>query len=356
MEQFMVFSSRSAAVVLTGLVFIAGCDHQDGVPRPPVSQIVVFGDSLSDGGTYNPTTADNDPANDSRTGFVFTTKPGLPWASKLAGDLGIDLGPNQQVNFGIVGQGGAVHDLGGLNYAEGGATIRGDAPNGGVSMQEIPGLGLVPVQAATRRSVATQITDYLDEHNQRFDAGQLVLIQGGANDFFAFLQRVAADPSQADEAAEVVAEKAAAMVSEVGRIRAAAATNVIYCNLPDLGLTPRFQGTPLQALATELAVNYNASVAATLNAWNVPIFDMLALTRDLSSRPGKFGFSDVSTPACNSRATPGDPLSVSALLCTPITLVAPKADMTHVFADFVHPTSRGHAIWADQVLQLFRSL
>jgi len=193
----MKFGARSLAFIFTNLIAIAGCDNHDDrdpVPGLRVTQVVVFGDSLSDGGTYNPTTADNDPANDSPTGFIFSTKPGLPWAAKVASDLGIEFKPNQQVNFGIVGRGGGVQDRGGLNYAEGGATIQGDAPNGGVSMEDIPGVGVVPVQSLTRRSIATQITDYLDEHNQRFNNEQLVLIQGGANDFFAFLQQVAADP------------------------------------------------------------------------------------------------------------------------------------------------------------------
>ncbi|HEU4484245.1 MAG TPA: SGNH/GDSL hydrolase family protein [Povalibacter sp.] len=354
---------RAASVALVIALFVSAC-NEDGneskVNPPPAStqtitQVVAFGDSLSDAGTYNPTTADTDPANDSPSGLIFSTKPGTTYAVYVAGAYGKTLLPNQQVNFGVVGNGGVVMDLGGLDYAEGGARITVDAPNGGVVMQSIPNVGTLPVQLATSRSIKTQIDDYLSEHGS-FSDNQLVLIQGGANDLFLFLGQVAADPSQAANAATVITETVTAMVTQIGRLKASGASHVIYSNLPDLGLTPQFSTTPLAGLATTLATNYNAAVAAQLNAMGgVHIFDTAALIHDVVASPSSYGFTNATAPACNSYTTPGNPATLTSLICSPATLVAPGADITYVFADGVHPTARAHALWADQLTAAFPS-
>ena len=322
----------------------------------PYSQVVAFGDSLTDAGTFNPTTADTDPANDSATGLTFSTKPGGTWAVYVAANLGIQLKPNQQVNFGIVGNGGEVIDVGGLDYAEGGAHIEVDEPNGGVVMQTIPGIGTVPVQLATSRSIKTQIDDYRAEHGNAFSDDQLVLIQGGANDFFDFLSQVAGDPSLAANASSVVTATATAMITQIGRLKAANARQIIYANLPDLGETPQFRTTPLAGLATQLSTAYNNAVQTQLAAWDVTVFDTSALIHAVVASPSTYGFSDVTTPACTSFTTPGNPATLSALICSPNTLVTPDADITHLFADGVHPTARAHAVWADQVTAMPRAM
>lgn len=352
-----------ASIVVAAAVVVSGC-NDDGYTssvQPPsgnsqsFAQVVAFGDSLSDAGTYNPTTADANPANDSPSGLTFSTKPGSTWAVYVAGTFGHPLLPNQQVNFGIVGNGGKVMQLGGLNYAEGGARVDVDAPNGGVVMQTIPGVGTVPVQLATSRAIKTQIDDYLAEHGNAFNDGQLVLIQGGANDFFGFLGQVAAGQASPANAAAVVTAVATSMVTQVGRLRSAGATHIIYSNLPDLGKTPQFSTTPLAPLATQLATAYNAAVATQLNAWGVHVFDTAALINQVVASPATYGFTNATTPACNSYTTPGNPATLSSLICSPTTLVAPGADITYVFADGVHPTSRSHAVWADQVTATFPS-
>lgn len=344
-------------VVLVMTMLLAACGD-DAATTPPLTgaakgynQLVVFGDSLTDGGTYNPTTADADPSNDVPVGLPFTTKPGDTWAGYVAYYLGLPLTPNQQVNFGIVGNGGQVFELGGLNYAEGGARILQDAANGGVVTRTIPGLGDVPVQMATSRSIATQVTDYLAENGNAFNSGQLVLIQGGVNDFLAFLDTVAAQPSRAADAPTVINGTATAMASQIQRLRAAGATSVVYANLPDLGAMPRFRGTTLAGLATTLSSNYNASVATALRDSGVTVFDTASLFAQAIASPASFGFVNVTYPACTSYSTPGDPATLSALLCSHNTLVAPAADQTYLFADGLHPTARGHQILAGQVLQ-----
>jgi outer membrane lipase/esterase len=357
----MRMNLRTTLLLLTAVFALGGCGGDDKVESvneappqatPQVTQVVAFGDSLSDAGTFNPTTADTDPSNDSPTGLTFSTKPGGTWAVYVAANLGIQLKPNQQVNFGIVGNGGAVTQIGGLDYAEGGAHIDVDAPNGGVVTQSVPGLGTVQVQLATSRSIKTQIDDYLSEHNNAFADNQLVLMQGGANDMFDFIAQVAANPSLAANASSFVGTTAAAMIAQVGRVRGAGAMHIIYASLPDLGLTPQFRTTPLASLASQLSAAYNTAVQTQLAAWGVTVFDTAALIKSVVSSPATYGFVDVTTPACTSLTTPGNPATLSALICSPSTLVSADADITHLFADGVHPTARAHALWADQVTAL----
>ncbi|GLS05569.1 hypothetical protein GCM10007860_27250 [Chitiniphilus shinanonensis] len=353
----MPLRTRPLAAALTAL-FLAACggDGVESVNETPPShsagytQIVAFGDSLTDAGTFNPTTADADPSNDSATGLMFTTKPGGTWAGYIAANLGLSLTPNQQVNFGIVGNGGKVIELGGTDYAEGGARLEVDAANGGVTTQTIPGIGTVPVQGATSRSIKTQIDDYLAEHGSAFNDGQLVLIQGGANDFFNFFSTT--PPANLQTAAPAfIQATVTSLVTQIGRLKAAGASHIIYANLPELGYTPQFLalGPTVAGQATALSQSYNNAVAQQLGAMGVTVFDTAKLIRDVVAAPANYGFTNVQTPACNSYTTPGNPATLSALICSPSTLVAPKADLTYLFADGIHPTARAHAIWADQV-------
>ena len=350
------------ALVVAATVFMSACNDEgteSSVVVPPasdfVTQVISFGDSLSDVGTYNPTTADTNPANDSPSGFIFSTKPGMTWNAHTAIQFGHVLSPNRQVKFGIVGNGGEVLELGGLAYAEGGARIEVDAPNGGVVMQTIPNVGTVPVQSATSRSIKTQIDDYLAEHGNVVDARAVVLIQGGANDFFTFLGQVAADPTLAANTPAVIDATATAMVGQIARLKAAGATRIIYSNLPDLGLTPQFSTTPLAGLASQISAGYNAAVANALSGQGVHIFDTATFMHNVVDSPATYGFTNVTTPACTSLSTPGNPASLTALLCFPTTVVAPGADITYLFADGVHPTASAHALWGQQVAAEFPS-
>lgn len=353
---------RAVALAAAAAVFLSAC-NDDGTEariREPnssqvVSQVISFGDSLSDVGTYNPTTADADPGNDLPSGLTFSTKPGLMWNQHVAIHFGHTLSPSRQVRFGVVGNGGEIIDLPGTAFAEGGARIEEDAPNGGVVMQTIPNVGTVPVQTATSRAIKTQIDDYLADHGGVIDQRALVLIQGGANDFFGFLSQVAQDNSLAANAPAFVAATATAMVGQIQRLKDAGATRIIYANLPDLGLTPQFRTTGLAGLASQISAAYNEAVGNALASMNVNVFDTAAFMQQVIDSPSTYGFTNVTTPACASFTSPGNPASLSALICFPTTVVAPGADLTYLFADNVHPTAAAHALWGVSVVQQFPS-
>ncbi len=238
--------------------------------------------------------------------------------------------------------------LGGTSYAQGAATVQTDPANGGKVDGSTLGLPAgTTVQLATALSVKTQIDQYVADRTS-FNSHQLILIDGGANDLINFAQKVAADPTQAANATAVVGAAATGMVTQLGRLQALGATNIVYANVPNLALTPAFSvaavGTTGNGLAAQLTTAYNTAVAnaITANKLNVQVFDVSAMLTNVVASPATYGLSNVTTPACNSTLNG----SLSAMTCTTSTLVAANADSTYLFADGVHPTNAAHKIWA----------
>ncbi len=326
---------------------LAGCGGDDNDRN--ISEVVVFGDSLSDLGTYNPTTADDDPGNDRDRGLTFTTKPGSLWVQQVAAEYRLAVGPNRLVNFGVVGEAGEIIQLGGSGYAEGAAQVADDDPDAGITEVEVNGQ-TVPVQGVTRRSVKSQIDAYLDARDG-FAGDQLVLIQGGANDFLSFFE-AAEDSDDLNATPTVIEDTATAMVTQIERLIDAGAENVVYANLPDLGDVPLVEniGVPgLTDLATQASSEYNEAVADGLADTDVVIYDLFGLFRDAIARPRQYGLVDVENPACG--PDQGE-VGFSVLLCGPNDLVSPNADQTYLFADSLHPTTGVHRFWGESVAEV----
>src|SRR3984957_12629450 len=127
-------------------------------------QVVSFGDSLSDVGTYSPVIGAD------FGGGRFTTNPGEIWTQKVAEYYGGTLTPAYPGGFGQ-----PLAATGGLGYAQGGSDV-----------VNVEGEGWAPNNlAATTVPVTTQVSQYLSAHGS-FNANQLVLVNGGANDIFQF--------------------------------------------------------------------------------------------------------------------------------------------------------------------------
>ncbi|WP_293933877.1 SGNH/GDSL hydrolase family protein [Iodobacter sp.] len=366
-----------AVLLLTSLLAACGGGGDANTPADTrnIKEVVSFGDSLSDIGTYNPTTADADLSNDIPVGLRFTTKPataptGAVWTEFFAAEYGLNLTPNRLVNFsglnpvtgapvGTPSLMGKIYELGGSAYAEGGSRIdteltvnaKGQAISNGL-VTVAPG---VTYQSATALSIKGQIAKYKAARTS-FNASQLVLIQGGPNDFFAFLAGVAAGKISPTTAPTEIGKNVTSMVTQVKTLVAMGASKVVYANMPDLGVTPQFAPTPLKGLATTLSVEYNKAVAAALAteiaAKQVVIVDTAGLVAKAIVSPVSFGLVNTSNMACNNDTTPSitalppttDPTKVSALTCTGKNLVALDADVTYLFADGVHPSITGHAV------------
>jgi outer membrane lipase/esterase len=254
--------------------------------------MVVFGDSLSDGGNLS-----------IQLGLPrqrFTTNPGFVAVEDVAQHYGLALEPSL---------------AGGSNYAYGGA---------GVVDNEFP----VP-------TVAAQVDGYLGSH-PRLASNSLYVLWGGSNDVFFHSDAINAATETLSQANQKIAATAQVEGQLIDRLQAAGARRLIVFNLPDSGNAPG--GTPADSV---LAQTYNAVLNAQLAGRQgiVPV-NMFAIFHELAANPTAYGFANATTQAC----------TVIALLCTPQTLVQPNAGSTFVFADDVHPTTAAHLGIAEAVI------
>ena len=263
----------------------------------------VFGDSLSDSG--NIAQAQGLPAGNS-----FTTNPDPVAAEIIAA---------------YFGQSGLNSLSGGPNFAWGGACVNAAGP----CLNPVP-------------NISTQVSQYLSLTGGVADPNALYSIWGGANDIFATLTL---DPGNAQ--ANTVAA-ATAYVQQIGRLQAAGANYVIVYNLPNLGATPQFGGTPNASSVSQITVVYNTALNAGLGQLGdgiIPI-NTFGLIGEIVADPGRFGFQNVTGTACN---------PPSSIACGPNGSglpagYAPGTNETWLFADGVHPTGAAHAMLANVVL------
>ncbi|HTH67995.1 MAG TPA: autotransporter domain-containing protein [Rhodanobacter sp.] len=297
-----------AGAITAALLFSASASATD------FSNVIVFGDSLSDGGNIA-------LASGSPVPMRFTTNPGTTTAENVAAGLGFTLAPSV---------------AGGTDFAWGGAGF-------------VNNVAAVP-------TIPQQLQMYLGANGGKADSHALYQVWGGANDVF-YLSAALTDPN-AIAAGTVTA--AQTELGVLGGLQAAGARYVVVYNLPDLGKTPSAAagGAATQAGATQLAVIYNGVLNSGLaqlsnNGLNIIPVNTFALLNEVIANPSAYGFSNVTAPAC----TGG---SGSSIQCgpqgsgAPVTY-APGTDQTYLFADGVHPTTAAHAMLSQYVASVIHA-
>lgn len=256
----------------------------------PYSDLVVFGDSLSDSGNVA-FLADNFFG-----GFDYTSYPngqftdGDSWATQLG------LTPSL---------------LGGTNYAHGGARA---ADNG----DAIPDLD-------------AQVSAFLGDAPS-LGSNALAAIWIGGNDFRDF-----ANAGAGGGDAGAVVDFVGAVITEISDAVVTLAStdikDIVVFGLPDLGKLPDYVGTALGEAITNAVYGYNAALQAatvSLDAWlsgnRVSFFDTNSLFLDVLGSPEDYGFSNV-TAKCLSDGSECDPSE-------------------YVFWDSIHPTEGVHELFA----------
>jgi outer membrane lipase/esterase len=192
-----------------------------GAVAGPYSNLYVFGDSLSDTGNDLLVTGGAVPSpayyTDGTTVGRFTN--GRNYVDFLADGLGLSVSPSQ---------------LGGTNYAYGGARVNGQAA------------GLPP----TALSFNQQVASYMATHAAGTDPNALYVVWIGANDvsdaIAAAVQAAAMAVNPADVPGIINGVLGAAIGSvmsslgnALGGLAALGASHFLVPNLPDLSLTPR---------------------------------------------------------------------------------------------------------------------
>ena len=356
-------------------LIVAGCGGGN-TDSPLAERVVVFGDSLSDLGTYLVATSlTTTPGAAPYFGGKFTTNTyadyalapagttrrantstANTWVEWISARLGVAITP-AEVGFGPTrvpcpaqASGLAASCTG---YAQGGSRVTD--PNG---------IG------RTTGALTIPIVDQIASHNTRavpgfktgFDSGDIVFVFGGNNDVFiqfgAVGQGLPVDQAQAN-IVTAGTELATLVKSE---IIAKGAKRVAVMTLPDSATTP-FGSTLTadgRALLSGLSVAFNAALLAGLDGSGAKIIDARALNAAVQAAPSSFGLTNITVPACDAakisaitggRVTDGSSLFCNASAGVPFNGIRTGASAsTYLFADGVHPTTGGHKIFADQVL------
>jgi outer membrane lipase/esterase len=288
------------------------------------TNVVVFGDSLSDAGYYRSVlAAAGVPASLLPILGRFTTAPGPVWAELVARHYGVNPLPSNVT--------------GGTLYAQGGARVATNSSS-------------TPT-GAPQRSVQTQIGEFLASSNGTADPNALYAIWAGANDVIQTLGGISAGVIPSAQGATIIQSTAAAEIAQIARLQAAGARYIVVFTLPDIGATPglRAAGATASAGASQLSAGYNLALLTGLVQAGVRVIpiDSQALFADIIANPAAFGFTNITVPAC--AAFPPFSNAPDALFCPPNVWQTPTANQTFLFADGIHPTTAAHAIIAQFV-------
>ena len=291
------------------------------------SNLYVFGDSLSDGGTF--AGAIGAPASVAK----FTTNPDNIWVQNLAPRYGLSTAPAYSTTFNGT-SGTYTANSTGNNFAIGGARV-----------ELLPGVlsGALTPMAVNLPSVSTQVTSFLSRG--AVDSNALYAVWAGANDVFTQLGAVSAAAITPTAAVANMQTAAAATAREVARLRSAGARNLIVMSVPSIGSTPYGVSTGVAgaALADTLVNAYNGTLKAALANTGVLYMDAAAAVAAIQANPARFGITNTTLPACGTASSLGCVPGVTAG-----TMTAAQAAAS-LFADGVHPSGTAHRIMSDWV-------
>ncbi len=384
--------------------YVPGSQSPTGGPTTPgtFSALVSFGDSLSDIGTYTPATAIPGTSPTAYFGGRFTTNlndlgtlaaTGKVWVENLAAALSTATAPiivtPAQVGFGtqsVACPAAANPALAGTctGYSQGGSRVTD--PNG---IGKSSGFLTVPVK--------TQIANHLARFGS-FKDSDLVIVFAGHNDAFQQLTdfsaavtdsqtRAQADvlaglitPAQAETrvqqevfAAQQVAQGAmkTAALELAGYVRndilANGGTYVAVIGMVDLTTTPRFASADAntQVVVKGLGDVFNLWLREGLSGAAVRWIDPNPVLRAWIAEPATYGLTNTSTPACDvdkiSTLTGGEVDDGTSLFCNGTTgapfntLVTGADPSTWLFADTVHPSTKGHQLFSDALVEQLRA-
>ncbi|MGI9430314.1 MAG: SGNH/GDSL hydrolase family protein [Bythopirellula sp.] len=293
LHRFLVVSA--VYVVLSGAPVWAG----------PFSDLIVFGDSLSDTGNVSLATFGIHPGLHYYDGR-FSNGPA--YADVLATNLG--LGPL------------TPSAAGGGNFAHGAAQTSGTGFFTGLAVDDVD----------------DQIDDFLARGPADPDA--LFVVLAGANDLFFGQTNVSVPVNN--------------LVNDLQRLIGAQARNFLVMNIPLLGTTPRFNQNAFEASAmNSLSVDFNSQLAVALDDLEashpaVDFFrlDVAELISDGIANPAAYGFTNVTDPAA-----PG--LESGKVFYNRNQIVSDPD--TYLFWDDIHPTAAAHAVLAEHALAAVRS-
>ncbi len=301
MHQYQCFKLNQSAVLAALLVGAVA-----SAQAASYSNLYIFGDSLSDSGTFGPIL---DVGRNAR----FTTKPGTVWAENLGASYGLSVTPAYTAEPGRIGPLVFSLNASGNNFAVGDARINAAPPN--------------LSEAVNLPSVRMQVDGFLARGP--LDSNALYVVSGGHNDVFA---QLGGSPVAAQTAMITAAND---LTAQVTRLQSAGARNLIVVGIMDISQTPigRAQTPTDAAQLNDLITTFETSLTSGLAGKNLLYFDTGRLLDTVLANPAAYGFTNTTDPACG---------EVNALQCQV------PAD-GHLFADNKHPSTSMHSVISDWV-------
>lgn len=311
----MIPSTRFLCLALASLTLFAPNLSAQSVPA--FTQVIVFGDSLSDDGNIRHRLEEE--AFISYPGGEFNYSDGrFTNSSDTDPNSGTYAGTwHEQLALTFLGLSAATNSLdGGTDYAFGGATTESGTREVTVISNPDPFVG--GDFTVTIDNLGKQVDDYLAANT--VDPAALYIVWGGGNDLFD------------DDSAENVTATAQRVAGLVEQLARAGAVYILTPNVPPLGLVPNYKDDPEQAAALnaasadyrdELNAELDASIA-TLASESISItlyrLDIYGLFYRLAANPEDYGFVNISDSSQGESVDPDE----------------------YLFWDDIHPTTAGH--------------
>ena len=397
---------RFKLAALGAATLLAACggggSDSPSVPQGRYSSLVVFGDSLSDVGSYKVGAI----AALGGGKFTVNSPTAKNWTEVLAAQYKLPEPCAAQTGFSsIIPTLPAVaiqNNTSCTNYAQGSSRITNPAGIESVAIQQAivaSALRSGASQAQANQAAITagfgagfiaspltyQMANHLANAGGSYGGRELVAILAGGNDallnlngvqsaaagganavaaaqFAGWSPGVQASVAAGGAAAAGAAQQAAiAGMTQAGTELAAAISSqviargakyVVVANVPDLSQTP-FAASfdpATKGFVRLLSTTFNAALkAGVAGKAEVTYVDLFAQGQDQFVNPAKYGLSNVTGRAC-AIASPANPLAPSALGCTNASLIAGDTSR-YLFADDVHPTPYGSSLIAQAVDQ-----
>src|SRR6266567_2442708 len=293
---------------------------------PAFTQVIVFGDSLSDDGNIAHRARDlvgfsYPSSNFNYSDYRFTDDTNTsPAANLYVGTW------HEQLEKTFLGLAVAKNSLdGGTDYAFGGATTKDGTQDRTIINNPFPfGGGDFTI---TIDNMGKQINDYLASHAA--DANALYILWGGGNDLFD------------DHSAQSVIDTANRVGGLIVRLANAGARNFLVPNVPPLGAVPNSFGDPTRVLALDYASaiyrdHLNSVIASTKSALagsgiTIYTFDVWLDVIRVLGQPAHYNFVNTIDSAQGASGVNPD---------------------QYLFWDDIHPTTGGHFELANEANRL----
>lgn len=190
--------------------------------------------------------------------------------------------------------------------------------------------------------VVTQVNGFLSDFRGSANPNRTYVIFVGGNDARDALVAGLSDPGQVPV---IVGAAVTAIADAVQTLWASGATEFVVMNAPNLAVVPavRFQGPAAIMAGQQISMSFNEALSGALDGLeaalpnlNITRVDIFTRLNDVVANPGDFGIEDAENPCLTFGVVGG------AVCARP---------HRRLFWDGIHPTSGGHRVVRDIVLE-----